>query len=310
MKQLKKIILTFAIVMTCLLTCIKGVNAKTINVHNLLKKGDYNNEVKILQTELNKVMNCNLTVDGDFGTKTKTCVQNFQKKYDLDADGIVGASTSGKLNTLYLANNNYVVINVDSNVNGGKLNVRTDASTSAEKIGTTKYGTIFRVHGSKKDSAGYTWYKIYFNNKYAYIRSDYTTKDAIVVDISSQTLKLYKNGKLTMDTIVITGTKGKYDTRTGKFTLNTTKKRLAKMLRDTTFVDYWMPFDKGNGFHDANYHYSNKKKETVGWRSEAQFYEADRYTWDGSHGCVNMLFEDAKTLYEITTKNILVFVRT
>lgn len=56
----------------------------------LLKKGSTGTEVKTLQTNLNKVINANLVVDGDFGKATETAVKNFQKKYKLDVDGIYG----------------------------------------------------------------------------------------------------------------------------------------------------------------------------------------------------------------------------
>lgn len=57
--------------------------------------------VKDLQTKLNAVYGCGLTVDGDFGSNTKTCVENFQRYFGLDVDGIVGTNTLSKLNSLY-----------------------------------------------------------------------------------------------------------------------------------------------------------------------------------------------------------------
>ena len=54
---------------------------------NTLKKGSKGEEVKVLQKALN------ITVDGDFGTKTETAVKEFQKSKGLVADGIVGKKT-------------------------------------------------------------------------------------------------------------------------------------------------------------------------------------------------------------------------
>lgn len=58
-----------------------------------LKNGSRGNDVKTLQTALNKVGNYGLVADGIFGTKTETAVRDFQKKKGLSVDGIVGTKT-------------------------------------------------------------------------------------------------------------------------------------------------------------------------------------------------------------------------
>ena len=282
---------------------VVSTETKTLNVRSILQNDSKGEQVKLLQTELNKVMGCNLTVNGKFNTKTKTCVQNFQKKYGLTVDGVAGIATNSKLNILYLADINYVVVNVSADTNGGYLNVRAKATTSSTKLGTTGYGTIYQVLGSKKDSSGYTWYKIKFNGNNAYIRSDYTSKNAVVVDISDQTLKLYNNGKLTIDTPVITGTKGQHDTPPGRFTLSykTSKDDYngnpVHLSKYDAYVDYWMPFNGGIGFHDADR-----------WRTINEYYNVNRYIENGSHGCINMLYDAAKTLYGHINNKTNIFV--
>jgi hypothetical protein len=62
-----------------------------------IRKGDKGETVKMLQTALNSKYGYNLTVDGDFGTKTDAAVRNLQKSYGLTVDGIVGKNTWGKL---------------------------------------------------------------------------------------------------------------------------------------------------------------------------------------------------------------------
>ena len=69
-----------------------------LDINCRLEYGSKGEQVKLLQIELNSVMNAGLVVDGSFGTKTKNAVLNFQKKYDLKVDGIVGVATASKLN--------------------------------------------------------------------------------------------------------------------------------------------------------------------------------------------------------------------
>jgi len=57
----------------------------------LLKKGDNNENVKLLQKKLG------LEPVGNFGPKTEEAVKTFQKKNGLTADGIVGDGTWGKI---------------------------------------------------------------------------------------------------------------------------------------------------------------------------------------------------------------------
>lgn len=61
-------------------------------IHPTLRKGDRGDEVKDLQTLLNK---CGyiLDVDGAFGSKTEEAVKDFQRQNGLTVDGIVGPKT-------------------------------------------------------------------------------------------------------------------------------------------------------------------------------------------------------------------------
>lgn len=56
----------------------------------LLQLGDSGDEVKKLQTNLNKVIGAKLVVDGVFGPATAAAVKTFQKKQGLTVDGIYG----------------------------------------------------------------------------------------------------------------------------------------------------------------------------------------------------------------------------
>ncbi|MCU6763569.1 N-acetylmuramoyl-L-alanine amidase CwlA precursor [uncultured Roseburia sp.] len=66
----------------------------------LLNTGSRGNDVKWLQTSLNKICGTKLTVDGIYGSGTKNAVKTFQKKYKLSADGIFGSKSLAKMKTL------------------------------------------------------------------------------------------------------------------------------------------------------------------------------------------------------------------
>lgn len=106
----------------------------------------------------------------------------------------------------------------------------------------------------------------------------------VEVDISSQTLNFYQDSNLILTTPVTTGKDGVYDTRIGYFQI--AYKDYNTYLEGPGYkvhVDYWMPFDGGIGLHDAT------------WRGT---FGGDIYTYNGSHGCVNMPYDAAQTVYE------------
>ena len=69
---------------------------KTFTYSRLLKKGVKGNDVKELQTCLNKLGNTTGVVDGIFGRNTAAGVKSFQRAHGLVADGIIGPKTGPK----------------------------------------------------------------------------------------------------------------------------------------------------------------------------------------------------------------------
>lgn len=59
----------------------------------LLKKGCKGADVKTLQILLNAKNNAMLHIDSDFGALTEEAVKNYQRKNNLEVDGIVGEKT-------------------------------------------------------------------------------------------------------------------------------------------------------------------------------------------------------------------------
>lgn len=154
-----------------------------------------------------------------------------------------------------------------------------DIKEEIEKI--EKYQKVFRI-----STDGNYDYVQTEDMKYGYIKSEMlgVLPDLFVeVDISDQTVKLYKDNDVILTTLCVTG-KDSTPTRIGYFPI--TYKTYDTYLRGPGYnshVNYWMPFDGGIGLHDA------------AWRNE---FGGDIHFNGGSHGCVNMPNDAAKTIYE------------
>ena len=135
----------------------------------------------------------------------------------------------------------------------------------------------------------YTWYW-----KGVYSRSK-LTDTYIEISLDNQYLWAYKDGKLIVETPVVTGNVAqRSDTRRGFFRVS--YKVTDVVLKGPTWndhVDYWMPFDGDIGLHDSS------------WRSE---YGGDIYLNDGSHGCVNTPLAAMRKIYRNFKSNDIVIV--
>lgn len=287
---MKKLNIILTLTLLLFLLNINNVNAKSIDCSKALIKGSKGENVSTLQLMLNKTSSCNLKVDGSFGTNTYNCVIKFQSKNNLEKDGKVGPQTCKKLNSIYNKNVKPVVV-----ITAKKLNVRKGTGTNYPVITTVKQGQILEYYNTKNIN-GITWYKIKANNSYGYVSGNYAKNRIIVVDISDQVLIYYKNGKEELYSSVVTGTKGKNDTPTGKYELKVENKARNRILMQNSHVKYWMPFilDRGIGFHDAD------------WRSN---FGGTIYKTNGSHGCINMPNDQAKNLYNSITNDIDIIIK-
>ncbi|MBQ8930632.1 MAG: L,D-transpeptidase [Oscillospiraceae bacterium] len=113
--------------------------------------------------------------------------------------------------------------------------------------------------------------------------SGYHTNVWVDVDLTNQTVTLYADGQVVMTSPCVTGniTNG---TVTPTGTYSVAYKDTSAYLMGDAYVDYWMPFNGGIGFHDASWRYGNFAP-TEAWGN-------------GSHGCVNMPHDAAQTLYQ------------
>lgn len=111
----------------------------------------------------------------------------------------------------------------------------------------------------------------------------------IEISIKRQHVWFYKNGKLKLDSKVVTGKLTK-DRRTTVGVHRIYGKQRDRYLGTMavqgyrSFVHYWMPFNwDGQGLHDAT------------WRNK---FGGNIYKTGGSHGCVNLPYDFAGKLYD------------
>ncbi len=103
------------------------------------------------------------------------------------------------------------------------------------------------------------------------------------VNITTQKLVYFVNGTPLIISDVVTGRSGSRSTPTGAFAVYA--KQTGRTLKGdgySAYVNFWMPFYKSYGLHDAN------------WRSS---FGGNIYQSGGSHGCVNMPYSTASALY-------------
>lgn len=162
------------------------------------------------------------------------------------------------------------------------LNVRNGASIDCEKIGQMEQYESARVLKKYDD-----WYLVLTNDyNFGFINKEYTedlTDTFVVVDKSEQRLFMYNDNELYFTTPVTTG-KDTTPSDTGLFSIYS-KETNRYLTGDNyrSFVSYWMPYNGGEGLHDAS------------WRSE---FGTQSYKTSGSHGCVNLPTSIADDIYE------------
>lgn len=129
----------------------------------------------------------------------------------------------------------------------------------------------------------------------------------IDVNISEQLCRYYVNGEVVFTSPVVTGQSGSSDTPTGTFMIRNMEDvwtrgstiKLYPSAGGVWEVNYWMGYDpETNGdmyaLHDAP------------WRNGE--FGGDIYTYDGSHGCINMPTEKAAELYGMIEYGTTVYI--
>ena len=121
----------------------------------------------------------------------------------------------------------------------------------------------------------------------------------IEVDLSNQHLYYYQDGAVILESDFVSGNMSYADRQTHEGIFRLYSKSSPAVLKGPklpngkyeyeTPVTFWMPFDGGIGFHDAN------------WRSN---FGGDDYLTNGSHGCINMPYDNAAALYSMINYDV------
>ncbi len=127
----------------------------------------------------------------------------------------------------------------------------------------------------------------------------------VEVDIENQTCFYYEDGELLWSSECVTGTGSNEDRETVRGIFSILNKEQGRTLRGPqledgsytyeSYVNYWMQFYEGYGLHDAT------------WRSNYEF-GGDTYWYSGSHGCVNLPYSAAESLYFMVSRGTYVLV--
>ncbi len=119
----------------------------------------------------------------------------------------------------------------------------------------------------------------------------------VEINLTAQHLWFYKNGTLVVESDLVSGSVAAGNaTPTGSYRIS--YKQKDAVLRGQGYaspVSFWMPFNGGIGLHDAS------------WRSK---FGGTIYKTSGSHGCINLPYSAAKTIYENISAGDAVLVYT
>ena len=122
------------------------------------------------------------------------------------------------------------------------------------------------------------------------------TQNTVIIDISEQQAYVLRNGKSIWNSGTVTG---KTETPTDLGEFRVTYKDRDAVLKGSDYevrVEYWMPYNRGEGLHDA------------WWREDWEF-GAKGHNWvEGSHGCTNLPSAKAKALFDLVQAGTPVIV--
>ncbi len=207
-----------------------------------------------------------LTGDSSFEQHVRDYVADMAAKYDTVGTSRAFQTTSGR--TVYVYGSAY----------GWQIDQEAEVAELMDEITSGVQITRDPVYSMTANARGY-------ND----IGDTY-----VEVDMGNQHMYYYQDGADIFESDFVSGdiTYGNRATPEGIYTLYF--KQSPAVLRGgadangnpeyETSVTYWMPFNGGIGFHDAE------------WQP---YFGGDRFMGGGSHGCINLPYDSAAALYSI-----------
>lgn len=270
------------------------------NTFNLEEAGCYeepeiksdNKDLQIVLKKMNKVAGAKITyefgdktevVDGSRISKWITVDQNLN--VILSKDGVkefvdyIGKNYNsfGRIRTFQTSYDKVI------KVEGGDYGWWLDRTTELKEL----YDLIVNGEKVKREP-------VYFQVAQQYGDND-IGNTYVEINLTAQHMYFYKDGKQILDADIVSGNESKkLGTPVGTYPIQYTERNATLVGEDyTTPVNYWMPFNKNIGLHDAS------------WRSK---FGKDIYLTNGSHGCINMPPAKAKELFGYVKRGVPVVV--
>lgn len=280
---------------------------------------DYNMAIKLIDDNI-KTLTKSVSLDECY----------IKAEYDKDSDKVkeffntIQSYLSLKINYVYTENVNYLIDSIDIynmiDINNktytctiNKDKVKEYVDKFADEHDTFGKDRLFKTTDGKtvkvtndyfgwkidRESEVEELYKDLLNKKdvtrepifseksdtYSY--DNYDIGDSYVeFDLTNQKVHFYMNGKKILSDDIISGNPNRYQNTPGGLY------KIYSMSYDVilsgpgyaSHVDYWMPFNGEIGMHDAH------------WQSK---FGGDLYLSRGSHGCVNLPYKTAETIWDM-----------
>ncbi len=240
--------------------------------------------IKNAVEKLNKYMDVNIHYDLGEGfteeipAKTKATFfkwdDKFKVSFDRDAIGEYVNAMGDKYNTYGKKKDFTTTEGEEITVPAGSFGWRIAYEGEIDAI-------IADLKAGKDVSRDFTY--LYYGTSHG--EHDYGNS-YVEVNLTEQHVYVYKEGQMVFDTACVSGKiVGNHGTHTGVYPI-AYKQTEATLKGDNyeSHVHFWMPFNMGEGLHDAT------------WRNK---FGGELYKTSGSHGCVNLPLSSAEKIYNI-----------
>lgn len=182
-----------------------------------------------------------------------------------------------EINSKYIEEGATAIDNID-----GDITDRIEITGDVDITKAGKYVITYTVKDNEGNETSLSR-EVYLQEPAPKIVRDTTTY--VKISISNQTIEVYKDNVLVISSSIVTGTENYTDSDKGTFMIYSKSRNVyLKGTGYLSYVNYWMPYNGGEGLHDAT------------WRQE---FGGEIYKTNGSHGCINMPLDIAEQVYNI-----------